>query len=143
MLASTPTPHSTRSPDGALDVGRGARVAARRERVLGVVEHPDVVADGASASTNAAIGPLPATLESTCDTVDVGVDAEHVVLAHGRRRVVGVEGERARRSRYSAANASHICSGVTSPPCASVRAGSPAELDLQAPGSQLVSVFMT
>ena len=61
MLASRPTPHSTSVADRALDVRRGDGVAARRQRVLGVVEHPDVVPlDGPLiASTNAAIGPLP------------------------------------------------------------------------------------
>ena len=42
-----------------LDVASGARVGARAERVLVVVEHPTSSRGLASASTNEAIGPLP------------------------------------------------------------------------------------
>ena len=46
MFASMPTPHRIAVADGALDVGGGLGVAAGGQRVLGVVEHPDVDADG-------------------------------------------------------------------------------------------------
>ena len=45
MLESTPTPQSTGPSRRRLDVGRGARVLAGADRVLGVVEHPHVDPD--------------------------------------------------------------------------------------------------
>ena len=55
MLASTPTPQRISVADGALDVRRGEGVATGGQRVLVVVEHPDVVA---VLEENAALGHL-------------------------------------------------------------------------------------
>ena len=60
MFASMPDAPEDAVADRALDVRRRPRVATGGQRVLGVVEDAHVVRrPSCSASTNAAIGPLP------------------------------------------------------------------------------------
>ena len=101
MLASTPTPQSSSSPDRALDVRRGEGVAARGQRVLGVVEHPDVEAVGPTRGLEPVDGvhergdrAVAGAVQLAHLAVDVDVHVELVLLPRGRRGVHGVQLQR-------------------------------------------------
>src|SRR5580692_9189270 len=115
-------------------VGGRLRVAARGERVLGVVEHADLDPDGGQRVAERRDRPVAGPLDLMLLAVDLDVHGQRVLGVHDGGGVVREQGHRPRGQVLVGERLPHLGRGHLAAFGVGVRLDHPGELDLEPPG---------